>query len=131
MTKQQTAALLLFVLLVLTGLVLLGIGFVVLEHSGFWNKLETRLPTPPGWLIALQLISLHFVLSIFQAAWVVRDARNRGMDGTAVWGLAVLFFGLPVFLVYMSSRPSGMLVACSRCSRSRLEIGRCPHCKSK
>lgn len=72
---------------------------------------------------------LYLVLVILLMAWVAKDARARGMDGGAVWVLIVLSTGLIGLLVYMASRPHGILVPCSRCGNKKLMAALlCPHC---
>lgn len=72
---------------------------------------------------------LHLVATVLLLAWVARDARARGVDGGAVWVLIILFTSWLGLLVYLASRPHGVLVVCKRCNNKRLEAARtCPHC---
>jgi hypothetical protein len=93
-----------------TGIVVLGFGLI------FWGLL-------------CSLFIAYWVLVILLLAWVARDARARSVDGGAVWVLVILLTGPIGFLVYLASRPQGMLVACSRCGNKRLQAATfCPHC---
>jgi DNA-directed RNA polymerase subunit RPC12/RpoP len=71
----------------------------------------------------------YMTLLVLLLAWVARDARARSVDGGAVWVLVIFLTGPVGFLVYLASRPQGMLVACSRCGNKRLIAATmCPHC---
>jgi hypothetical protein len=81
------------------------------------------------WLIAIVLCILYVVLVVLLMAWVAKDCRNRGIDGGAVWVLVIFLTGVIGLLVYLASRPHGMLTACSVCFNQRLVYARtCPHC---
>jgi hypothetical protein len=78
------------------------------------------------WII---LGTLYLVGVILTLAWVARDARNRGVDGAAVWVIAILLSHWVGLLVYLAARPAGTLGVCDRCSNKRLEYAKvCPHC---
>lgn len=78
------------------------------------------------WIIACILV---FVCWILLLAWVARDAKNRCIDGGAVWVLLVVFLNFIGLLIYMASRPHGMLTTCYRCQNRKLNYARvCPHC---
>ncbi len=69
------------------------------------------------------------VLSIALLVWVARDAKARGMDNAVLWMLVVFFLNLLGLLIYILSRPQGMLVPCPNCGNQRLQASmRCPHC---
>ena len=89
------------------------------QHSWYTTKI----------IIFIGIGILYLVGVVLLLAWVARDARNRGVDGGAVWVLVILFthwFGL---LIYLASRPHGMLTVCTTCSNKRLAFSkRCPHC---
>ena len=72
---------------------------------------------------------IYVVLLILLIAWVARDCRSRGVDGSAVWVLVIFLTGPIGLIVYMASRPHGFLVSCQRCRNRRLEAAMsCPHC---
>lgn len=69
------------------------------------------------------------VLHVLLLSWVAKDCRARGADGGAVWVVIVLLSGIVGFLVYLASRPVGILVLCDHCGNRKLEAARsCPHC---
>lgn len=69
------------------------------------------------------------VAQILILVWVVKDARARGADG-GVWLLVILLFPLIGLLVYVASRPPGILIPCSFCGNRRLDCLRlCPTCQ--
>jgi hypothetical protein len=71
----------------------------------------------------------YIVGVILMLAWVARDSRSRGVDGGAVWVMAILIFGFIGLLVYLASRPHGILVPCARCGNQKLNYAlTCPHC---
>lgn len=68
-------------------------------------------------------------LNIALLIWVARDAKARGMDSAVVWMLLVMVTGPLGFLIYIFSRPKGLLVPCPNCGNKRLEASAtCPHC---
>jgi hypothetical protein len=81
------------------------------------------------WLIMLGVMIAYVVLVVLLMAWVARDARARGMDGAPVWILVIFLSGIIGLLIYMASRPYGILVVCPRCGNKRLQAAlKCPHC---
>jgi hypothetical protein len=71
----------------------------------------------------------YVVLVILLLAWVARDARNRGVDGGAVWVFIILLTGVVGLIVYVAARPHGMLTSCGVCRNKRLVHAKlCPHC---
>jgi len=77
----------------------------------------------------LLLIGGFIVANIAMLVWVARDAKSRGMDGAVLWMLLVFFTGLLGLVIYLLSRPSGAVVACTRCGNKKLEASvKCPHC---
>lgn len=87
----------------------------------------------------LALLSFAWLVAVTAAAvWIVRDCRNRSVDGGMMWGLlfwcaAVLGFvvgaGVVLFF-YLATRPNGTLVPCEGCGNRRLSfVAVCPHCK--
>ncbi len=77
----------------------------------------------------LMLPVIIFILNIVLLIWVARDAKARGMDGSAIWMILVLFTSVLGLILYIFSRPAGNLVACPKCQNSRLEVSaKCPHC---
>jgi hypothetical protein len=81
------------------------------------------------YLIAAVFAILYLVGVVLMLAWVARDAKNRNIDGGAVWVLVILFTGFIGLLVYLASRPSGALTLCDNCHNKRLlYVRNCPHC---
>ncbi len=69
------------------------------------------------------------ILNIVLLVWVARDAKARGMDGSAIWMILVLFTSVLGFILYIFSRPRGNLHPCNSCGNKRLEVSaKCPHC---
>jgi hypothetical protein len=81
----------------------------------------------------ISLLCLAYVIAvILMLAWVAKDSRNRGMDGGAVWVIAILLFGFVGLIVYLASRPHGILMTCNRCHNRKLNyVLLCPHCGSR
>ncbi len=72
---------------------------------------------------------VFLALSIALLVWVARDAKARGMDNAVLWMLVVFFLNLLGLLIYVLSRPQGLLVPCPNCGNQRLQASvRCPHC---
>ena len=79
-----------------------------------------------GGMVATVLIVVLHVLSLI---WVAKDSRARGMDSSGMWVLVTVFTGFVGLLVYLASRPPGVLLECEHCAGKRLEYLRtCPHC---
>jgi len=86
-----------------------------------------------GWGYSNQLFwtaCTHFVVAFSFGALTFQDAQLRRADGSAVWGVVV---GLvpPLYGLYASRRPHGVLVACgsTSCGKKHLSsLPRCPHC---
>lgn len=75
------------------------------------------------------LIAAVVIINIALLVWVARDAKSRGMDGAAIWMLLVFFTGILGLIIYLLSRPNGVLVRCVHCGNKRLAAARaCPHC---
>jgi hypothetical protein len=81
-------------------------------------------------MVALIAVGIAYVVGvILLLAWVARDARCRGVDGGAVWVLVILFTHWVGLLVYLASRPHGMLAPCPHCQNKKLAVAKlCPHC---
>jgi hypothetical protein len=90
----------------------------------------TRQEESSSWALRLLALGIAYVVGVvLMLAWVAKDSRCRGVDGGAVWVMVILFTGIIGLLVYLASRPSGILVPCSTCSNRRLNYSRlCPHC---
>lgn len=91
-----------------------------------------------GTILGLSLLSfvlllivsplIFLVTEVLILAWVVKDARARGSDG-AVWLIVIWMSWLLGLLVYLASRPPGMLTPCEHCGNRRLDyLKRCPYC---
>ena len=66
---------------------------------------------------------------IYMVVWVIKDSRNRGLGDPAVWAIVLFTTSIVGLLVYIASRPQGVLVICHDCGNPRLEFARqCPHC---
>ncbi len=78
-----------------------------------------------GAIFALLSLLIHIVIVV----WIVKDARDRGVQDVVVWALIGFFAGIVGLIVYILTRPQGNLVACEHCGRRRLaSLKRCPHC---
>lgn len=78
-----------------------------------------------GLLIGLLLTVLH----LLEMVWIARDAKARGVDGGVMWAIIAFFVPIVGLLVYLASRPSGMLRICDWCQNRKLAAARlCPHC---
>jgi DNA-directed RNA polymerase subunit RPC12/RpoP len=81
-------------------------------------------------LLVFAIVYLFCVIMLM--AWVARDCRARGVDGGAVWVFTILFVHWIGLLIYLASRPHGILVPCARCGNKRLQAAvMCPHCGVK
>jgi len=70
-----------------------------------------------------------FALNIALLVWVARDAKSRGMDSAVIWMILVLFTSIIGLIIYIFSRPQGILMQCSSCGNNRLQASaKCPHC---
>jgi hypothetical protein len=79
-------------------------------------------------LVVCTMSLLWLVALILSLIWVVKDSRARGSDG-AMWIIVILLIGLFGLLIYLASRPAGMLVPCVHCGNQRLQSMRvCPIC---
>ena len=75
--------------------------------------------------IPIILLALHIALLV----WVARDAKARGMDSAVIWMLLVFFLPLLGVVIYLFSRPQGILVPCPNCGNKRLQASvKCPQC---
>jgi hypothetical protein len=75
--------------------------------------------------IPIVLIALNIALLV----WVARDAKARGMDSSVLWMLLVFFTSFIGLIIYILSRPQGILVPCANCGNQKLQAAvRCPHC---
>jgi hypothetical protein len=86
-------------------------------------------------LLIIALISLvSFLVWIFVAIWVHRDAQRRGMDNGALWAVLVFFLGLIGLIIYLVIRPSEIrssMRTCPECGHKRPRgVRRCPHCRA-
>jgi uncharacterized membrane protein YhaH (DUF805 family) len=81
------------------------------------------------WGFFFLIIVLTFVLQIAILVWVARDAKARGMDAAVIWMLFVFLVPVIGLLVYVFSRPLGVIVKCAQCNNSRLQtLSVCPYC---
>lgn len=78
------------------------------------------------WVIASFMYFLFWILCL---VWVARDAKNRSIDGGAMWVIIIFFTHFLGLLVYIAARPSGSLTTCGWCQNRKLNYARlCPHC---
>jgi cytochrome bd-type quinol oxidase subunit 2 len=76
-------------------------------------------------VVLVAIIALHIALLI----WVMRDAKNRGMENAVVWMIVVILTGIIGLIIYLFTRPQGNLAPCTHCGNTRLEVSaKCPHC---
>lgn len=62
-------------------------------------------------------------------AWVARDARAHGMESIPLWIMLVMATGFIGLLVYLFSRPSGVLEVRGNCAEYQLQTSQlCPSC---
>ena len=72
---------------------------------------------------------LFFALNIALLVWVARDAKARGMDGSVLWMVLVMFTSVVGLIIYIFARPQGELEKCSNCGNNRLKgSALCPSC---
>ncbi len=82
-------------------------------------------------LVGLAVALAWMVVLFGTATWMVRDCRNRSADSGLFWGILLVFFGLAtcvggpfVLVMYLASRPNGMLVAFRRvCDSVGVDFG--------
>jgi uncharacterized membrane protein YhaH (DUF805 family) len=81
------------------------------------------------WSVFIIAIFLLIAVNIAILIWVARDAKARGMDGSVMWVILVAFTGFIGLIVYLFSRPQGILVQCQKCKNNRMQAAnKCPHC---
>lgn len=75
--------------------------------------------------IFLAILAINIAILV----WVARDAKARGLDNSVLWMILVMVTGPIGLIIYIYSRPKGLLVPCSSCGNKRLEASAtCPHC---
>jgi hypothetical protein len=80
-------------------------------------------------VFAVLYVISYLIAVILLMAWVAQDARARGVDGGAVWVFLMLVTGVFGLLIYMASRPHGILIICEHCMNRKLALAKmCPHC---
>jgi predicted histidine transporter YuiF (NhaC family) len=80
--------------------------------------------------VALAVVIAMAALYILMLVYVVRDCRNRSVDGGIFWMLVVGATHFVGLLVYLASRPAGALLPCRHCGNPRLDyVSVCPHCR--
>ena len=53
------------------------------------------------------------------------------MDNAVVWMILVMVTSVVGLLIYVLSRPKGLLVKCASCGNTRLQASaKCPHCSN-
>jgi hypothetical protein len=83
-----------------------------------------------GAICVFVVLFVYGLLSILMAIWVVGDTRNRSVENGLFWMLLIIPFNFTALLVYLASRPKGLLIRCERCGNKRLAfVGICPHCR--
>ena len=85
-----------------------------------------------GGLAAVGAVGLAAIaLNIALMVRVARDAKARGMDSSVLWMFLVMATGLIGLLIYILSRPQGLLAVCQTCGGKRLAVSAvCPHCRN-
>jgi len=80
-----------------------------------------------GVIILIPIV--YFALNIALLVWVARDAKSRGMDSAVLWMALVMFTSVIGLIIYIFSRPQGILMQCPSCGNNRLQASaKCPHC---
>ena len=75
--------------------------------------------------VLLAILAINIALLV----WVARDAKARGLDNSVLWMILVMVTGPIGLIIYIYSRPKGLLVPCVSCGNKRLEASaKCPHC---
>ena len=75
--------------------------------------------------IFLAILAINIAILV----WVARDAKARRMDSSVLWMILVMVTGPIGLVIYLYSRPKGVLVACPSCGNKRMEASaQCPHC---
>ncbi len=75
--------------------------------------------------IFLAILAINIAILV----WVARDAKARGMDSSVLWMILVMVTGPIGLVIYLYSRPKGVLVPCPSCGNKRMEASaQCPHC---
>lgn len=75
--------------------------------------------------IFLAILAINIAILV----WVARDAKARGMDSSVLWMILVMVTGPIGLVIYLYSRPKGVLVPCPSCGNKRMEASaKCPHC---
>ena len=83
--------------------------------------------TCAGGMIIVPLVFL--ALNIALLVWVARDAKDRGMDNAVLWMVLVMITSVVGLIIYLLSRPQGLLIPCPHCNNKRLQASaKCPHC---
>jgi uncharacterized membrane protein YhaH (DUF805 family) len=76
-------------------------------------------------IIPIAVIALNIALLV----WVARDSKARGMDSSVIWMILVMFTGFIGLIIYIFSRPQGVLAGCPFCQGRRLSASaKCPQC---
>ena len=79
--------------------------------------------------VILFIFAAILAINIALLVWVARDAKARGMDSSVLWMILVMVTGPIGLIIYLYSRPKGVLVACPSCGNKRMEASaQCPHC---
>ena len=114
-------------LVALLAVVFVVVIFAMMGHSG-----GSPVGAIGGSLFLISMLAAvvaYIVALVLILAWVAKDARNRGVDGGAVWVIVMLFLHVIGLLVYLASRPHGILVLCPTCGNKKLAHAlTCPHC---
>ncbi len=80
-----------------------------------------------GVIILIPIV--YFALNVALLVWVARDAKSRGMDSAVLWMALVMFTSVIGLIIYIFSRPQGILMQCPSCGNNRLQVSaKCPHC---
>jgi hypothetical protein len=83
-----------------------------------------------GIVTIIGLFVIFAIINIVLMIWVARDAKNRGMDSSALWMFLVMITSFVGLFIYLFARPQGDLAQCPHCRGKRLSVSAtCPHCR--
>jgi len=114
--------------------VLLTGAFNVLGYSSYSSSYYDPFPI----LIIIMLIYVAvFIVWIAAALWAYKDAKKRGLNNPALWGLVVFLCGLIGLIIYLVLRnnlqkDNKTSRFCTSCGRNiPFDANICPYCKKR